>query len=72
MKKYILKAVIDNDYILFDKNYSSTSEALNAGFNYLENELGLDVYVEEEFKNEANNNVEYILSNHDRLIVARA
>ena len=31
-----------------------------------------DVYVEDEFKNEATDNVEYVLSNHDRIIISHA
>lgn len=72
MKKYRLNAIINNEFISFDEEYKSTTEALNAGFDYILDNVNEDVYVEDEFKNEATNNIEYILSNHDRIIISHA
>lgn len=72
MKKYRLNAIINNEFVSFSDDYQTTSEALNAAFKYFTNNVNEEVYVEDEFKNEATNNIEYILSNHDRIIISHA
>lgn len=70
-KKYSLKAVINGDYVVFDEKFNSHTEALNRAFEYLNKNLNFDTNVLEEYEDEEKNNIEYILSNHDRFIISR-
>jgi hypothetical protein len=72
MKYYSLNAVVNNEYVEFNKNFATRDEAIAYMFDFLNDNYVYDNEVEEEFSLNGNkHNIEYVLNNNNRFNVER-
>ena len=72
MKYYSLNAVVNNEYVEFNKNFETRQEAIDYMFDYLNDHYIYDSEVEEEYSLSGNkHNIEYVLNNNNRFAVER-
>ena len=73
MKKYILEAIVNGEYVKIKKTFSSREEALNYVFRYYDNHLLVNLRVNEEYCINGNkHDVAYVYDYYNRFRIARA
>ena len=63
MRIYTLDAVIDHEYVDFNKQFKSRTEAINYLFDYLEDHYIFNAQLIEEYALDSKHNIHYVLNN---------
>ena len=73
MKKYILEAIVNGEYVRIKKVFSSRTEAINYVFRYYENHYVVNVRVNDEYCINGNkHDIAYVYDYYNRFRIARA
>ena len=73
MKKYILEAIVNGEYVRIKKVFSSRTEAINYVFRYYDNHNLVNLRVNEEYCINGNkHDIAYVYDYYNRFRLARA
>ena len=73
MNKYTLEAIVDGQYIKFNRTFKSRDEAIDYIFRYYDNHFLVNLEVNDEYFIDGNkHNVEYVCDYYNRFRIARA
>ena len=73
MTRYTLEAVVDGEYIKFDRIFKSRDEAIDYIFRYYEDHNMLNVEVNDEYCIDENkHDIAYVYDYYNRFRIARA
>ena len=73
MNRYTLEAVVDGEYIKFDRIFKSRNEALDYIFRYYEDHNMVNVEVNDEYCVDGNkHDIAYVYDYYNRFRIARA
>ena len=73
MNKYTLEAVVDGEYIKFNKLFNSRDEAINYIFHYYDQHLLVNLEVNEEYYVDGNkHDINYVYDYYNSFRIARA
>ncbi|MBO7614752.1 MAG: hypothetical protein J6T15_03555 [Bacilli bacterium] len=73
MKKYILEAIVNGEYVRIKKVFSSRTEAINYVFRYYDNHNLVNLRVNEEYCINGNkHDIAYVYDYYNRFRIARA
>ncbi len=73
MKKYILEAIVNGEYVKIKKVFSSRNEAMDYVFHYYDNHYVANVSINEEYCINGNkHDIAYVYDNYNRFRIARA
>ena len=63
MRIYTLDAIINDEYIVFNRKFKSRTAAIDYVFNYLEKHYVFNAQLEEEYALDNKHNIHYVLNN---------
>ena len=73
MNRYTLEAVVDGEYIKFDRTFESRNAAIDYIFRYYENRNMVNVEVNDEYCVDGNkHDIAYVYNYYNRFRIARA
>ena len=73
MNRYTLEAVVDGEYIKFDRIFKSRNEAIDYIFRYYEDHNMVNVEVNDEYCVDGNkHDIAYVYDYYNRFRIARA
>lgn len=73
MKKYILEAIVNGEYIKIKRVFSSREEAIRYVFDYYDDHYVANLCVNEEYCINGNkHDIAYVYDNYNRFRIARA
>ena len=73
MNRYTLEAVVDGEYIKFDRIFKSRDEAIDYIFRYYEDHNMVNVEVNDEYYVDGNkHDIAYVYDYYNRFRIARA
>ena len=73
MKKYILEAIVNGEYVRIKKVFSSRTEAINYVFRYYDDHNLVNLRVNEEYCINGNkHDIAYVYDYYNRFRIARA
>ena len=73
MNRYTLEAVVDGEYIKFDRLFKSRDEAIDYIFRYYEDHNILNIEVNDEYCVDSNkHDIAYVYNYYNRFRIARA
>ena len=73
MNRYTLEAVVDGEYIKFDRIFKSRDEAIDYIFRYYEDHNMVNVEVNDEYCVDGNkHDIAYVYNYYNRFRIARA
>ena len=73
MNRYTLEAVVDGEYIKFDRIFKSRNEAIDYIFRYYEKHCMINVEVNDEYCIDGNkHDIAYVYDYYNRFRIARA
>ena len=73
MNRYTLEAVVDGEYIKFDRTFESRNAAIDYIFRYYDNHYIMNVVVNDEYCVDGNkHDIAYVYNYYNRFRIARA
>lgn len=73
MNKYTLEAIVDGEFIRFNRTFKTRTDAINYIFRYYDKHLLVNLKVNEEYFIEGNkHDIAYVYDYYNRFRIARA